>query len=288
MEAHGPSTRPRADSTAIARRKWLAPPAHPVLGACVPRRSDHATDVRHGNAVAWGMVASKLADALGCNLSEKCIQFSDVMAMMDSVQDGVLRRIRSAGRGRVFTPKDFLGIASRPAIDQALSRLARSGDIQRLGRGLYYYPRVNARLAIPEAPDADQIAQAIGRRTGSRMIPSGAMAANIFGLSTQVPAKPVYLSDGRSRRIRVGNMEFQIRHIAPKQLPRGSLRSVLIIQALRHLGQKSVDARVVAQLKSVIRPGEKRELLRDARYTTDWIAAIARQIAEDGPARKDQ
>ncbi len=211
-----------------------------------------------------------------------------MMAMMDSVQDSVLRRIRSAGRGRIFTPKDFRGVGSRQSVDQALSRLARSGDIQRLGRGLYYYPRVNARLAIPAAPDAGQIAQAIGRRTGSRMIPSGAVAANIFGLSTQVPARPVYLSDGRSRRIRVGNVEFQIKHVAPKELPRGSLRSALIFQALRHLGQKSVDARVVAHLKSVIRPGEKRELLRDARYTTDWIADIARQIAEEGPTQKGQ
>jgi hypothetical protein len=198
---------------------------------------------------------------------------------MDAVKHIILNRIRSAGREEVFTPKDFLDIGTRYATDQTLSRLVRSGDIQRLGRGLYYYPRVNPRLKIAITPDVNQIAQAIGRRTGSRMVPSGAVAANIFGLSTQVPARFVYLSDGRSRRVRVGKMELQIKHVAPKELPSGSQTSALVFQALRHIGKQAVDARVVDRLKTVIRAKEKRDLLKDARYTTDWIADIVRQIA---------
>lgn len=198
---------------------------------------------------------------------------------MDTVQQTILERIRSAGRGEVFTPKDFLDAGTRYATDQALSRLVRSGDIQRLGRGLYYYPRVNPRLGIPLAPDVDQIAQAIGRRTGSRMVPSGAVAANLFGLSTQVPAKFVYLSDGRSRRLCVGNVEIQIRHVTPKELPPGSQSSAMVFQALRYLGKDVVDAPVIARLRAVLPAKQKRELAQDARYTTDWIADAVRQIA---------
>ena len=128
-------------------------------------------------------------------------------------------------------------------------------------------------------PDVDQIAQAIGRRTGSRMIPSGAVAANICGLSTQVPAKPVYLSDGLSRRIRVGKVELQIKHIAPKKPPAGGKTSALVFQVLRYLGKDAIDAKVVARLKRVIRRKEKSDLVKDARYTTDWIADVVRQIA---------
>jgi len=197
---------------------------------------------------------------------------------MDTIRQTILSRIRSAGRGAVFTPKDFLDAGTRYAIDQALSRLARSGTILRLGRGLYYYPRVNPRLGIPVTPDVDQFAQAIGRRTGSRMVPSGAVAANLFGLSTQVPAKFLYLSDGRSRRLRVGRIEIQIKHVTPKELPRGGQSSAMVFQALRHLGREAVDAQVVARLRAVLSVKQKRELAQDARYTTDWIANVVRQI----------
>src|SRR5271170_4939679 len=160
---------------------------------------------------------------------------------MSTIQDDILDRIRKEGRGKVFTPKDFLDLGSRDAADQSLSRLVKGGEIQRLGRGLYHYPRMNERLGIPLGPDLDEIADALARQTESRVVPSGAVAANRLGLSTQVPAKPVYLSDGRTRQMRIGNMMFQIRHAAPKELPAGSPTSAMVFQALRHLGQAAVD-----------------------------------------------
>ncbi|MCL2649274.1 MAG: type IV toxin-antitoxin system AbiEi family antitoxin domain-containing protein [Phycisphaerales bacterium] len=197
---------------------------------------------------------------------------------MDTARNVIFDQVRTVGRGQVFTPKDFLDGGRRYATDQALSRLAHTGELQRLGRGLYYYPRINAKLGIPVAPDVDKIAQAIGRRTGSRMVPSGAMAANLFGLSTQVPAKFSYLTDGRSRRLRVGNLEIQIKHVTPKELPPGSQISAMVFQALRHLGREAVDAKVIAKLNAVLSAKQKRELLQDARYTTDWIAEVVRRI----------
>ncbi len=83
---------------------------------------------------------------------------------MSTIQDDILDRIRGHDGGKVFTPKDFLDLGSRDAADQSLSRLARSGEIQRLGRGLYHYPRVNERLGIPIGPDPDEIAEALGAR----------------------------------------------------------------------------------------------------------------------------
>jgi hypothetical protein len=201
--------------------------------------------------------------------------------MTTSVQDTILDRIRRHGRGRVFIPKDFLDLGSRDAADQSLSRLVRSGDILRLGRGLYHYPRMNQRLGIPLGPDLDEIAEALARQTGSRVVPSGAVAANLLGLSTQVPAKPVYLSDGRTRQVKIGNMTILIRHAAPKELPVGSRTSAMVFQALRHLGQAAVDDKVINKIRRALSPDQRRGLLRDARYTTDWIAAVVRQIAQD-------
>lgn len=201
--------------------------------------------------------------------------------MTTTVQDTILDRIRHQGRGKVFIPKDFLDLGSRDAADQSLSRLVRSGDILRLGRGLYHYPQVNQRLGIPLGPDLDEIADALARQTGSRVIPSGAVAANRLGLSTQVPAKPIYLSDGRTRQVKIGNTTIQIRHAAPKELPVGSRTSAMVFQALRHLGQAAVDDKVIGQIRHALSPDQRRGLLQDARYTTDWIASTVRQIAQD-------
>lgn len=198
---------------------------------------------------------------------------------MGNVQDAILRRIQSSGRGNAFTPKDFRDLGTRDAVDQALSRLTRSGDIHRLGRGLYHFPRRNPRLGIAVAPDVDEIAEAIGRQTGSRLVPSGAVAANRLGLSTQVPAKPVYLSDGRSRRVKVGATEIQIKHVAPRELPAGRRTSAMVFQALRHIGREAVDDQVIATLRAVLSDRQRRELLDDSRYTTDWIAGVIRRIA---------
>lgn len=200
---------------------------------------------------------------------------------MSTIQDDILDRIRKQGRGKVFIPKDFLDLGSRDAADQSLSRLVKGGDILRLGRGLYHYPQMNDRLGIPLGPDLDEIADALARQTGSRVVPSGAVAANRLGLSTQVPAKPVYLTDGRTRQVRIGNTTIQLRHAAPKEVPVGSRTSAMVFQALRHLGQAAVDDQVIARLRCALSKSQRHGLLQDARYTTDWIADTVRQIAGD-------
>jgi hypothetical protein len=200
---------------------------------------------------------------------------------MSAVQDQVLARIRARGRGRVFIPKDFLDLGSRDAADQALSRLAKIGAIERLGRGLYLYPRKGGTGVAVAPADQDEIAAAIGRQTGSQVVPSGAMAASRLGLTRQVPAVPLYLTDGRTRRVTIDGIVFQLRHAAPKDLPAASQTSSMVFQALRYFGKESVDERVIARIRKAITPEQRAELLRDASYSTDWISAAVRLIARD-------
>jgi hypothetical protein len=181
-------------------------------------------------------------------------------------------------RGQVFTPKDFLDLGSRDAADQSLSRLVKEGRLKRLARGLYYLPQVNARLGVPLPPDTDEIAAAIARQTGSRLAPSGAVAANRLGLSTQVPAKPVYLTDGSSREVKVGKLVFVVKHVAPKELPLGSPSSAQVFQALRYLGPAAINDSVIHRLSAALSASQKAELVRGARYTTDWIGDIVRRV----------
>ena len=185
---------------------------------------------------------------------------------MDSAQAQIHERILQAGPGTVFTPKDFLDLASRDATDQALSRLVRQAQLQRLGRGLYYTPRHNETLGVDVPPDLDDVADAVARQTGSRVAPSGAVAANRLGLSTQVA---------------VGSYTLQIKHVSPKDLPVGSRTSALVLQALRFLGRDAIDDRTVAVIRSVLSRDDRAQLLRDAKYATDWLREIARRVAAE-------
>lgn len=200
---------------------------------------------------------------------------------MNSIQKNVLVRMRKLGAGKIHTSKDFLDLGSRAAIDQALSRLAAFKTIRRLGRGLYHIPRTNPTLGIELAPDMDAVAQVIARKTGSRAVPSGAVAANWLGLSTQVPAKPVYLTDGKSRSIRVGSTVFTMKHVSPRDLPLGSPTSAMVFQALRYLGKESISEDTVAHLRERLPAEDQRKLLKDLRYATGWIAEVARKVCKN-------
>lgn len=187
--------------------------------------------------------------------------------------------LRRSGRGKVFTSKDFLRFGRRDAVDQALSRLTQIGDIRRIGRGLYYYPRVNKRLGINAPPDADDIARALARQTGSRIVPSGAVAANRLGLTTQVPARLVYLTDGPSRDVKVFDLWFKIKRVAPKDFPKGSPTSAAVFQALRHVGQDAITDDTIMRLQRILPKQIRHRLLDDARYATGWLYEVAQKLS---------
>src|SRR5208337_2780770 len=126
---------------------------------------------------------------------------------MNSVANSVLKRIRAHGRGWVFTPREFLALGTRRAVDRALARLTQDRTIRRLEQGLYDYPRVHKKLGVL-APNPDDVAAVLAAKTGSRVQISGARAANLLGLSDQVPAQLVYLTDGPAHRVKIGAQIF--------------------------------------------------------------------------------
>ncbi|MFA5141116.1 MAG: DUF6088 family protein [Elusimicrobiota bacterium] len=199
---------------------------------------------------------------------------------MDAIQTRIFSRIRRLGPRKVHASKDFLDLGSRMAVDQALSRLAKAKTIKRFCRGIYFLPKLNRALGIELAPDMDELAQALARKTGSRIVPSGAVAANWLGLSTQVPAKPVYLTDGRTRTVRAGNLSILIKHTPPKDFPLGSPTSAMVFQALRYLGKDAINAQTIVQIRRRLSGDERRKLVKDIRYTTDWLAEAVRKVCD--------
>ncbi|UXN59095.1 type IV toxin-antitoxin system AbiEi family antitoxin domain-containing protein [Phyllobacterium zundukense] len=188
-----------------------------------------------------------------------------------------MKRARSGGRGGVFTPSDFLNIAGRAAVDQALSRLVKSGKLRRLARGLYDFPKVHPQLG-PLSPTPDDVAQALARETGSLVQIAGARAANALGLSTQVPAKSTYLTDGPSRRVVLGRRVVDLRHASPKHLIAPGSAAGTVVQALRHVG--AVRAADVAQIASRrLSASDKKTLASNAIQAPAWMRPTLVSIA---------
>ncbi len=199
---------------------------------------------------------------------------------MQTMRNHILKRIERLGPGKAFSAKDFLDIASRTTIDVALAELATDGRIRRIRRGLYDMPKTNPALGGKLSPDIDEAAQAIARRQRWKIVPEGAWAANLLGLSTQVPAKIIYLSDGPSKEVEIGRRSIHFKHARPKAMAGLEGKLALVVQALRHLGKEGVGTREIETLRAKLSPQEKRRLLKDTRFSVDWIYDVAKQLAE--------
>jgi hypothetical protein len=198
-----------------------------------------------------------------------------------SVSAAVTRRIARLARshpGRVFTPTDFLDLGTPHSVGMALTRLVRSGEVRRLGRGLYDVPRTHPKLG-QLLPTADEVAQALARHDGAKVQPAGAMAANLLSLSEQVPARAVYLTDGPSRTVRVGPLTVQLKNRPPRQVRNGAPMSNLVFAALRSLGKTNVTAPRVAHLRKTLSPADRRRLLKDLPLAPAWMHPYVRSIA---------
>jgi len=134
-----------------------------------------------------------------------------------SIDYKILKAINARGHGAVFVPTDFLSFGSRQAVDIALHRLVRKGTIRRLARGIYDFPEEHPVLGKLQ-PSPEKIAEALVGRDCTRIQPAGAYAANILGLSEQVPAKVVFLTDGPSRMVKIGTTTIQLRRTTPKNM----------------------------------------------------------------------
>lgn len=203
----------------------------------------------------------------------------------DSVPDRVMKRVRASGRGSVFTPSDFLTVAARPSVDQALSRLAKGGQLRRLARGLYDFPKLHPKLG-PLSPAPDDVAYALARETGSQVQIAGARAANALGLSTQVPAQSTYLTDGPSRRVMLGKRVVDLRHASPKHLVAPGSPAGTVVQALRHVGPvRAADVAQVAARR--LSANDKKTLGSTALQAPAWMRPTLVSIANAAVADID-
>lgn len=196
---------------------------------------------------------------------------------MSAMAEKIMKRIRGKGRGWVFTPKDFIDFGTRGAVDMALSRLTQSDTIRRVGRGLYDYPRLHAKLGAL-SPDIDSLVQAVAVQSGDKVFSSGAAAANRLGLSTQIPAKATYVTSGLSRVKKVAGRTLALKHARAPLIDKASGQANAVVQAMAHLGRDNIDADMIRRLADRLDDRDMKVLIGFRPRMPGWMGDMVLKI----------
>jgi hypothetical protein len=191
----------------------------------------------------------------------------------------IKKRIVEHGRGWCFTLMDFLDLGSNMAVRKALSRLQKQKIVRRLAQGVYDYPKVHDLLGIIP-PDLNEVAKALAEKNGVRILIAGAHAANLLGLSTQVPGQIIFLTEGPSKKVKIGNQKIIFKKTANKIMYSAGTREGLLIEALKYLGKDHIDALVRVQLAKFLKESKEEEIRQNMKFAPAWIRAIVYEIME--------
>ena len=202
-------------------------------------------------------VQSHVAHALGAAASE---DWKRAHEKVESRMSDLMRELDSVA--------DMLAAAGIPVV-----ALKNAG----IARGLYDNPKTHPKLGIL-APTPEQIVAAIKTKQHTKTQPTGAYAANLLGLSTQVPGKVVFLTDGPSKQLKVGNRTIQLKSRSTRTMAGAGQITGLFIQALKHIGQKRFTKQHFKILNERLEPGQKKKLKRSIKLAPAWIAAIIHKL----------
>lgn len=200
---------------------------------------------------------------------------------MKSIENNIFNKMRRYGRGWVFSAVDLIDLGSREAIDTALYRLKEKNVIRKIIQGVYDYPEISQVVEKPLPANMNKVAQAIARKFGWTITPSGETALNILGISNQVPAKYVYISTGRTVSYDIGNRTLQFKK---GKLKEGNLKlpeTRLLVQAIYALGKNSLTDDTIYLLKQTIDPAKYHLILKDIQTVTGWVRDAIKKVCED-------
>lgn len=187
------------------------------------------------------------------------------------VATAILKKIEETPRGEPFSSTQFLGLGPRASVDQALSRLIKKGVITRIARGLFVRPE-SSQYVGEVMPSLNKVIEVYARSSGVTIQIQGAEAARRFGLSTQMPVKPVFYTSGPSRRFKLDKLEVILKHVSPKKLVCAGSKTGLAITALWYLGKENVNSVVFDTIKAKMLPSEFEKLKEAISSMPAWMA----------------
>ena len=200
---------------------------------------------------------------------------------MRSPIEQIRERIKDSDEGTVFVPSDFLDLADYGTVKMGLSRLAKSGLIRRVIRGVYEYPEYNNYLKEIVVPSPHKIAQALARNHSWTIVPVGDTALNQLGLSTQVPAVWTYVSNGPYREYTIDKNVIRFKRTASKDISKLSYKSALLVQAIKAIGKDRLDSLQMGKIARLLSADERSALLTEGQYMTAWIYESIKKICSE-------
>lgn len=199
---------------------------------------------------------------------------------MDNTEKKIIERINKAPGKTIFFTEDFREMGSPEAVKVALHRIVKRNIISRLARGIYAKPEYSKLLGAELMPGVEEIAKAIAKRDRAKIIPTGSYALNAIGLSTQMQMNFVYLTDGEPRKIKVGEATITFKRTAPKNLSYKNQMCMLVVQALKEIGNGKVTKTEKAKIVELLKQVEYSELKHDIALAPQWIAEIMAQAQQ--------
>ncbi|HEY3540710.1 MAG TPA: DUF6088 family protein [Trinickia sp.] len=198
---------------------------------------------------------------------------------MNTLPETILLHARSLPEGGVLSPKEFLHLGSRVAVDQAFSRLSKAGKLMRVARGTYVAP-VSSRFGS-RAPAPGKVVKAMAEQSGETIAPHGASAANALGLTQQVPTREVYVTSGRTRKLKLGRSELLVKHAPRWMLALGNGPAGAAVRALAWMGPTHAGRSLAALHRTL--PATEWQTLTSARaILPSWMAQAIGQEAAHG------
>jgi hypothetical protein len=192
----------------------------------------------------------------------------------------LIARIRAHGRGFVFTAKLFSGLTDDSAsVRTALTRLVQKKSIRRLAHGLYDLPEVHPKLG-PISPSIEKVIEAIKISDAIEVQPTGAYAANLLGISTQIPMRIELYTNGPKRKIKFGKQEIILRPTTPKNMIGAGTKAGLILHALRQIGKDNVTIEMIQQIRSQLEEKDIKHIKKQVTFAPAWIAKIMRSLVQ--------
>jgi len=195
------------------------------------------------------------------------------------VEHKIAEVLKTYPRGSVIFVDDFLDYGNPESVKKALLRLQKKDILVRLAHGIYLYPKVDIELGVL-FPSTEEIGKAIARRDKARIVPTGILALNMLGLSTQVPMKIVYLTDGATRIVKIGKRTITFKKTSPKNLLVKGKLSSLAVQALKSIGRNNVDVETIEKIKAILKNEKKENIKNDAKLSPAWINKILTNIIQ--------
>ena len=199
-------------------------------------------------------------------------------------------RIASLDGGSIIFATDFLDLCTERQAGRVLTELEAKGEIKRLARGIYCKPTVT-RFGLL-FPDISKIIEAVAQRDHAQVLPSGYTAANMLGLSSQVPMTYTYITSGSARLLTIDGKTIKLQRAVPRNFAYKTRLAALIVQALKATGAENIGTEEISALKKAIdKHPDQESLLSDVTLMPVWIKTIItpycnyEQMDKSGPCR---